>query len=185
MTAELGAGEVQRALFHLVCHEVQGVRACGREVLLEAGAVDETHVGGENVIRGFAVEDSDKKRDHALGDERIRVGGVVDGAAVAGGIDPDLRLTALDQVLGGFGRVRHGSEFFPETDDVFIAFGPILKKGEFFDEEFLFCCNAHAWRSGARETGSRKSGSGRGGESLQRQGGQHDKNGQDEADDRE
>lgn len=38
------------ALFHLVGHQIEGIGAGGSEMFLEAGAVDEAHVCGEDRI---------------------------------------------------------------------------------------------------------------------------------------
>lgn len=69
MICLLGTGEVQRAFFHLICHEIQGVRPRRCEVLFQAGAVDEAHIRGQDIVRRFAIENPDKKCDHSFGDE--------------------------------------------------------------------------------------------------------------------
>ncbi len=62
-------GKLEGPLFHLGGHEVEGVGAGGGEVLLEAGLIDEGHVGGEDIVGGLSIEDADEKGDHAFRDE--------------------------------------------------------------------------------------------------------------------
>lgn len=70
----------------------------------------------------------------------------MDFSVFAGGVQPDLGLAALDEVLRGFGVFADWGDFFTESDDVFVALRPILEEREFFEELFLFLGDAHACR---------------------------------------
>ena len=146
-------GEGEGALFHLGGHEGEGIGAGGGEVLLEAAAFDEAHVGLEDGIRGLVIEDADEEGDHALCDEGIGIGVVADLAGLAGGVEPDLGLAALDEVGWGFEGIGQRRQAFAEADDVFVALGPILEQGELVEQLLLFFGDGHAqwqWSAGRR-----------------------------------
>lgn len=129
--------------FHLGGHEGEGVGAGGREVLFEAGLVDERHVGLQNVVGRLAIEDTHKEGDHAFGDEAVGVGGEVDFSVCKVGVEPDLRLAAFDNAVGGLFFFGEGCEFFSEVDDVLIALGPVLEEVELVEELLLLVGDGH------------------------------------------
>ena len=138
-------------MFHLGGHEVEGVGAGGGEVFLEAGLIDEGHVGGEDIVGGLSVEDADEEGDHAFGDEGVGVGEVAHFAVLAGGVEPDLGLAAFDEAVPGLEVPGHGGEVFAEADDVFVAFGPVLEEAEFLEELLLGFGDRHGWWIGSIE----------------------------------
>ena len=62
------ARELQRPLFHLGSHEVQGVGAGGGQMLLESRSFNEGEVCSEDVVGGLAVQEANEEGDHSLGD---------------------------------------------------------------------------------------------------------------------
>lgn len=112
-------------------------------MLFEARLFDETEVGRENVIGALPIEHFDEKRDHALGDEGIGISKILNLAVLKSGIEPDLRLTTFDQVVGIARRFRQWGQFPTQRNDVFVAILPIVKKGKFIEQVLLFFGNGH------------------------------------------
>ena len=140
-------------MLHLCRHQVEGVGAGGSEMFLETGFVDEGKVGGENVIDRLAIEYAHEERDHAFGDDRIRVGEEVDPAVRAGGLEPNLGLAALDQSVCSVQILGHRRELFSQSDDVFVAFLPVLEEVEVVENLLLFVRNAHGEGMGRADGG--------------------------------
>ena len=112
-------------------------------MFLEAGLINERKIGGEDIVDRLSIKHSDKEGNHALGDDGVGVGDVVDFAVCAGGFEPDLRLAPLDQAVAGVKIFGHRRELFSETDDVFVALLPVLEEVEFVENLLLFVRNAH------------------------------------------
>ena len=162
--------ESEGALLHLGGHEIEGVGAGGSEVFFQAGSIHKTHICGENGIWGFAVEDINEQRDHTFGNERIRIGLIIDEAIGLLRIQPDLRLAAPDQMLGIAGILGEYFKLFAEADYIFVSFRPVLEKLQVLDQALLFLFDSAHWkfllRKGAQVSGNIKPGSGGGREAL-------------------
>ena len=85
----------------------------------------------------------DKESDHSLGDLRVGISPVVNTPIFEGGLQPDLRLTAFNELVLGFAFRGHLIQLPPEADDVFVALGPILKKAQVLKELFLAFGDGH------------------------------------------
>ncbi len=107
------------------------------EVLLQPDRVDEVEVGCENLLRRAAVEYADEQRDDALGDDGIAVGRIVDLAPFEPCVDPNPRLTAVDEVAVGAVRRVDRRQCVAQFDQIVVFVEPVVEDRELADDFVL------------------------------------------------
>ena len=122
---------------HLLDHGQQAVAARGREVLLETYGVDEVQVGVENLLRRAAVHHTHEQCRDAFGYYGVAVGRIVYLAVLHAGVDPQARLTSVDEVFVGLVRGIHRRERIAQFDKIVVLVEPVVEYGEVLDDLIL------------------------------------------------
>ena len=129
---------------HLAEHGEEAVAARGREVFLEADAVDEIEVGIEDLGRRVAAEHADEQGHDAAHDEGVAFGAEGDGAVgLLVGSEPYAALATVDEVLLNLVGCREGFLFVAQVDEELVAVHPVVEVLELLDDVVLYLVDGH------------------------------------------